>query len=123
MSPNVDVVRRCIDAISQRDSATLIALSTPDATIRPLRAALEDTTYRGRDGIDQWMQDIDEIWAELSIDVHEIREPQPGTVVAMVTLSGRGHESKVPTQMEVELVAELRDGLVAHAATVVTPGS
>jgi ketosteroid isomerase-like protein len=123
MSPNVDVVRRCIEAISRRDSATLVALSTPDATIRPLRAALEDTIYRGPDGVNQWMDDIDEIWAELTIDVHEISEPEPGTVVARVTLAGRGHESNVPTQMPVELVAELRDGLVAHATTVITAGS
>jgi ketosteroid isomerase-like protein len=40
---DVDVVRRCIDAISNRDVATLVALSTDDVEIRPLRAALEDT--------------------------------------------------------------------------------
>ena len=123
MSPNVDVVRRCIDAISQRDGATLTELSTPDVTIRPLRAALEDTLYCGREGIGQWMRDIDETWAELTIDVNEISEAEPDTVVAKATLYARGHESKVPTQMPVELVAELRDGLVAHATTVLTAGS
>ena len=123
MSPNVDVVRRCIDAISQRDGATLTELSTPDVTVRPLRAALEDTVYRGREGIDQWMRDIDETWAELTVDIQEISEPETDTVVAKAMLYGRGHGSKVPTQMPVELVAELRDGLVAHATTVITADS
>jgi ketosteroid isomerase-like protein len=123
MSPNADVMRRCIDAISRRDGATLTELSTPDVTVRPLRAALEDTVYRGREGIDQWMRDIDETWAELTVDIQEISEPEPDIVVAKAMLYGRGHESKVPTRMPVELVAELRDGLIAHATTVITADS
>jgi ketosteroid isomerase-like protein len=115
---NIGVVERCIQAISERDRETLAELSTPDTVVRPLRAMLEDTVYRGYEGLDQWMSDIAETWAELWIEVEEITEPEPDLVSALVTLHGRGHESQVPTQMRVELVARLRDGLVVEASTV-----
>jgi ketosteroid isomerase-like protein len=114
---NIDVARRCIDAISNRDAATLAELSTEDAVVTPLRAMVEDTVYRGHEGIDKWMRDVDETWAELRIEVEEISEPEPDFVVALVTLHGRGHGSNVPTQMRVELTARLRDGLVMEAGT------
>jgi ketosteroid isomerase-like protein len=117
---NVDVFRRCIDAISDWDVATLKALSTSDVEIRPLRAVLEDTVYRGSDGVDQWMRDLRETWAQIRFDVDEIVERETDFVVAKVTLRNRGHASEVPTEMPVELHARLRDGLVAEAR-VVTP--
>jgi ketosteroid isomerase-like protein len=112
---NVDVVRRCIDAISQRDAETLAALSTEDCEVRPLRAMLEDTIYHGRSGVAQWLHDIEESWAELTIDVLSIEEPEPNYVVADVILHGRGHGSDAPTEMRVALTARLRDGLVTQA--------
>jgi ketosteroid isomerase-like protein len=113
---DVDVVRRCLDAISERDVDTLAALSTDDVEVRPLRAILEDTVYRGREGVERWMRDLDEAWAELRIEVESVREVVPGSVVAFATLHNRGNESDVPTSMAVALTARLRDGLVTHAA-------
>jgi ketosteroid isomerase-like protein len=117
---NIDVARRCIDAISQRDVETLRELSSDDCEVRPLRAMVEDTVYRGYEGLDQWMRDIEESWAELRIEIHEIEEPEPGAVSALVTLHGRGHGSDVPTQMRVELFARVEDGLVRHAGVLPT---
>ena len=114
---NIEVVRRCIAAISNRDVATLAELSTDDCEVTPLRAQLEDTIYRGRAGIDEWMKDMSETWAELRIEVEEISEPEADSVEAIVTLRGRGHGSDVPTQMRVLLTAQLQDGLVARAGT------
>ena len=119
---NVDVVKRCLDAVTRQDADTLRALSSEDIEIHPLRAMLEDTVYRGPDGVDDWIRDLRETWAEMQFDVHDIAEPEPDCVVAKVTLRNRGHASDVPTEMPVELHARLRDGLVAHAR-VVTPES
>ena len=119
---NVDVVRRCIEAITRQDTETLRAFSTEDCEVYPLRAMLEDTVYRGREGLEQWMRDLRETWAVMMIDVDDIAETEPGYVVAKATLRNRGHASDVPTEMPVELHARLRDGLVAYAR-VVTPES
>jgi ketosteroid isomerase-like protein len=119
---NVDVVRRCLDAISNHDVATLKALSAADVEVRPLRAMLEDTVYRGPDGVDQWMRDLLDTWAEMLFDVHEIAETEPDFVVAKVTLRNRGHASEVPTQMPVELHTRLRDGLVTDARVFTAGG-
>lgn len=116
---NIEVFARCLDAIAIRDAETLIELSTEDVEVRPLRALLEDTVYRGRQGIERWMRDLDETWLELRVEVEEIREPVAGTVVALCTLHGRGRGSEAPTQVPVALTARLRDGLVISAATYV----
>ena len=115
---NVAIVARCLDAINTRDTALMKELSAPDISIRPLRAMLEDTTYRGYDGIDQWLRDISESWVELRIEVHGIEERAADCVAALVTLHGRGHGSQAATDMRVELVAKLRDGLVTDASVV-----
>jgi len=117
---NVDVVKRCLDAITRQDTDTLHALSREDVEVHPLRAMLEDTVYRGREGVDQWMSDISESWAELRIETHEISEPEPGHVIAQVTLYGRGHGSDAPTQMRVVLTAQVEDGLVTRAGVSTT---
>ena len=115
---NIEIVARCIDALRRRDRETLLALSVEDIEIRPLRAVLEGTVYRGPGAFDQWIRDVDETWLELDIEVEEIHEPVPGYVVAFATLRARGHESAAPTSMPVALTAYLRDGLVTHAATM-----
>jgi ketosteroid isomerase-like protein len=79
---NIEVFARCLDAIATRDAETLIELSTEDVEVRPMRALLEDTVYRGREGVEQWMRDLDETWLELRVEVEEIQEPVAGTVVA-----------------------------------------
>jgi ketosteroid isomerase-like protein len=114
---NVAVFQRCLDAISTRDVETLASLAVEDVEVRPLRAMVEDTIYRGRAGLGEWMRDLDETWLELRIEVEEIREPSPDFVLAFATIHGRGHGSEVPTQMAVALTARLRDGLVTHAGT------
>jgi ketosteroid isomerase-like protein len=116
---NIEVFARCLEAISVRDADTLIELAAEDIEVRPLRALLEDTVYRGREGIEQWMRDLDETWLELRIELEEIYEPAPGSVIALCTLHGRGRGSEAPTQVPVALTARLRDGLVVRAATYV----
>ena len=115
---NVEVVSRCIEAITTQDSDTLHALSAENVEVYPLRAMLEDTVYRGPEGVDQWLQDLRETWAELAIDVHEINETEPDYVVAKTTLRNRGHASNAPVEMPVEMHARLRDGLVIYARVV-----
>jgi ketosteroid isomerase-like protein len=119
---NVEIVRTCIDAITRQDGETLRALSAADVEVYPLRSVLEDTVYRGHDGVDQWMRDLRETWGEVVIDIHDIAETEPDYVVAKTTLRNRGHQSDVPTEMPVELHGRLRDGLVVYAR-VVTAGS
>lgn len=113
---NVAVVEQCIAAIGRRDAETVIALSAGDVEIVPLRAALEDTVYRGTDGIRRWLHDISESWHELWIDVEQSTEPEPDVVLSTGMFRARGNMSDAPTSLPVWLVCWLRDGLVTKAA-------
>jgi ketosteroid isomerase-like protein len=114
---NIEVFERCLEALSEGDVETLVALSADDVEIRPLRAALEDTVYRGHAGIEQWIADITETWAELRIELESVREAAPGSVIGFVTLHGRGRESGAPTSLPLALTGRFREGLVFQAAT------
>jgi ketosteroid isomerase-like protein len=114
---DVAIAMRCIEAINDRDADTLIALSAPDIEIIPLRAALEDTVYRGAEGIVQWMRDVEETWHDLRIELDEPTEIAPGVVLGVGMIHARGHASDAPTTMPATLVAWVRDGLVTKAGT------
>lgn len=113
---DVAIVERCIEAIGRADTATLVASSAEHVEVRPLRAVLEGTVYRGAEGIEQWMRDLRESWNELRLEIEEIHEPAAGSIVAFVTLHARGQGSDAPVQMPLALTARLRDGLVTQAA-------
>jgi ketosteroid isomerase-like protein len=49
-------------------------LLAPDAEIVPVRAALEGTTYRGRDAASQYVAAVEESWEALRWEVDEVRE-------------------------------------------------
>ena len=117
MPSNVEVVVRSIEALSTRDLETLRRLSTEDVEVIPLRAMVEDTIYRGQDGLATWMRDIEDTWQELTIDIEQIEETRPGYVEGLAIVHGRGKGSAAPTQMRITITAELRDGLIAKAAT------
>jgi hypothetical protein len=63
MDPEM-LTRRFVDAYNSRQLEAQIELFDPDIELVPLRATLEDTVYRGHDGIRQFVRDIDELWSE-----------------------------------------------------------
>jgi ketosteroid isomerase-like protein len=114
---DVAVATRLVAAINERDTDTLIALSTDDVEVIPLRAAVEDIVYKGTAGITQWMDDVAETWQELVIELHESIDVEPGVVLGIATFHARGHASDAPTSMPAAVVAWVRDGLVTKAGT------
>ena len=71
---NVEQLRRAVEAFNRRDGAGFDALLTSDAEIVPVRAALEGTTYRGKDAGSQYCAAVEETWESLRWEVEEIRE-------------------------------------------------
>jgi ketosteroid isomerase-like protein len=113
---NVAVAAQLIEAINARDVDALRALASDDIEVVPLRAALEGTSYHGKDGLAQFVHDVSETWVDFHIDLEDSREVRPGSVLGRGTMHGRGQSSAVPTNMPVGLVARVRDGLVTYAA-------
>ena len=86
----------------------------------PLRAALEDTVYRGHDGIRQLARDIDELWSDAHIEPLEI-DLRGEQAVSIGRLRFRGRSSRAVTEVTGAASWSVRDGRLlrmAYHATV-----
>jgi ketosteroid isomerase-like protein len=109
---NLELARGAIRAYNDRDAATLRRLMLPEVDLRPPVSSLQGRAYRGHAGIDKWLRDVDESFAEARIEPMDLRDLGP-TVVALTTFRVRGRESQVELTSELGLVLEISDGQIA----------
>jgi ketosteroid isomerase-like protein len=106
---NVAVTRRAVDAFNRRDLDALLETIDPQGELLPFRALLEGEPYRGHDGIRQFLEDMNDDWTELQIEVEEFRD-SGDYVVAIGHVHARGRGSGVEIDAPAAFVAQLRKG-------------
>src|SRR3977135_941135 len=105
---NLEIVRLVMDAVDRRDVDTFAGLVTPDFEWLPLFAAhVEGDVYRGREGIETFLGEIDETWEEFRPMPEEYRD-LGGRVLALGRLKTRGRASGVPNDSPWGGVYDLR---------------
>jgi ketosteroid isomerase-like protein len=104
---NVEVVRALIAQwnAGDRDLERSSAYVDPTIELESPISSLVGEPYRGYAGIEQWMCDLDEQFAEWVITVHDIRQVGE-SVVAIVAVSGRGRASGAPLEFDSASVFE-----------------
>ena len=120
---NVEAFKRGSDAANRRDIEALLAVIHLDVEWHPAMAALlsgEGTTYRGHEGVRDWLRDQEEAFAESRIDYSEIRDLGE-RVVAIGRLRARGRESGAETDSPVAWVVEFKNGKVIQAQAYLDP--
>jgi uncharacterized protein len=119
---NVEVVRRAFAAFNERAVEDLIDLSDPECEWMPFRAQLEGMTYRGHEGVRQFVRDMDEDWEAFRIDPVEFHERDDRVVViGQVNALGRG--SGVDVDSVAGFVFELRSGRLAKLISYSDPAA
>ncbi len=113
---NVELVKLAIDAFNRRNVESLTGLFTEDAEIVPVRAAIEDTVYRGADAAAQYCAAIEDSWENLQWEVEEVRDDRDW-VIALGWIRGRGRDSGVVIDARGGWVAHLRDGVITRFQT------
>ena len=108
---NVESMRAVIEAFGRRDVEMLTALLAEDAEIVPIRAALENTVFRGPDAAAEWHAAVDESWEELTVELQGARN-RGDWVVGFGPLRGRGRESGAAIDIEAAAAAHFHDGLI-----------
>jgi ketosteroid isomerase-like protein len=107
---NVGVFRRAIEAFNNGDVDAIADRITEDFEFTPYLAGLvETTTYRGRNGLREYMEDADAAWKHIQVRVDEIRD-HGDCVVAFGGIRGRGRSSGLEAQVPVAWVADFRRG-------------
>src|SRR4051812_41292955 len=65
---NIEIVRRAYEALGQLHAEAMVSLCEPDVEFRSRIAAADDVTYRGHDGVRDFIASLAEvfewIWAE-----------------------------------------------------------
>ena len=84
------LVRRFVDAYNSRQLEAQIELCDPEIELVPLRAVLEETIYRGHDGIRRFARDLAESWSEAHVELLELEvRGEQAVSIGCVRLKGR----------------------------------
>jgi hypothetical protein len=77
---NVEVLAEAVRALNARDLETIQRLTAPDFEWRPaitVGGALEQSVYRGPDGVARYMEDLDEVFVNTQIEPVGFETPAP----------------------------------------------
>jgi hypothetical protein len=92
---NVELARRMIEWFNAPDAEAAQAHSTHDVEIVPLRAAIEDTVYRGPEAFAAFGTDTEESWEEIRFEPRRSAMRASGSW--RLGSCRRVRESQVPT--------------------------
>jgi ketosteroid isomerase-like protein len=114
---NVELVKVLMDAVNRRDIDTFSAVTTADFEWFPVFAArVEGDVYRGREGIEAFLGEVDETWEEFRPVPEEYRD-LGDRVLGLGRLRTRGRASGAPSDSPWGGVYDLREGKVSRIRT------
>jgi ketosteroid isomerase-like protein len=119
---NVELARQGLDAFNRGDVDSFAALATPDFEWFPaLVMIVEGGSYRGREGIEAYFEDIRNTWEELRVVGAEFRDLGDG-VLLLGQAQGRGRGSSAPVDAPIGMVADFRGGKVSRVRAYLDHG-
>jgi SnoaL-like domain len=66
------MLARALEALNARDVDALMMIVDPELEFRSRFTQVEGREYRGRQGIEDFLSDVDEAWADVAWSVDEI---------------------------------------------------
>jgi ketosteroid isomerase-like protein len=117
---NEEIIRAIYAAWGQGDVDAIVSRTAAGVVLVPLRAQLEDTVYRGREGVRKFWDDLHADWDELVFPIDELRAS--GDTIAVISrFTGRGKVSGVKLDVAIGQVWELEDGLIVRMQAYTDP--
>jgi ketosteroid isomerase-like protein len=114
---NVQLVKLLMAAVDRRDIDAFAGVVTADFEWFPLFAAhVEGDAYRGREGIETFLAEVDETWEEFRPMPEEYRD-LGDRVLALGRLRTRGRASGVPNDSPWGGVYDVRSGQISRIRT------
>ena len=118
---DLDVVRRCFDAMNARDLETLVELVHEEIVADVPTGFANADSYRGREGFRRMAEQWLEPWREFRIEPLELVE-EGDAVIVSVHQSGTGRESGIEVDMDLAYLVRVRDGMLAEWRLCVDAG-
>jgi uncharacterized protein len=118
---NVEVVREALDAVNRRDTEAGLSYIDPEAELQSaIIGGAEGNTYRGHEGIRDWMAESDATFEELRVEPEEVRD-LGDDVLLIGRLYARGRESGVEVDSATAWLFTLHDGKIMRARGYLNP--
>ena len=113
MGEAADLVRAAFERANANDPDGLAALCTEDVVFRDVPEIPDSATYRGRDGIRQWLRTVRESSDDLHLRIGELEE-RGDVVMAETGAQMHGRSSGAGVEGQFWTVWRVRDGLIAY---------
>jgi ketosteroid isomerase-like protein len=117
---NVEVVRRCHEAVTAGDWDTTLRAYAPDTVWDDRDLRPEGAVHHGLDAMQAEMRAWFGTWADYHWEVEELRDAGD-EVVVIGRERGRGKGSGVVMDQRVGMVVTVRDGLIVHTQVFKDP--
>ena len=110
--PHVALALRFMDALTRQDLDEMNALSAADVEHYSFFAGLgAGGVYRGQEGTERWMADLDEAWEDIRAEVDATLAIED-IVLLVGRIHYRGKSSQIETEAESGWVLKFREGKV-----------
>ena len=108
---NVERAYRAYDAMRRRDIEAFLTFIDTDVECVPLLMEPEGASYRGHDGIRQWLEDVFSVFPGFTAEIEHVRDLGDLLIVS-ARVRGQSVDSNVPFEQTVWQIVELRGGKV-----------
>jgi ketosteroid isomerase-like protein len=88
-------IERLLAAFNARDLDGWMAHATEDFTAESRFSSVAGTTYRGREGVVAWWNDLADAWEWLEVELEDSADVGTDRTVILLTLRGMGRKSSV----------------------------
>ncbi|MEA2320194.1 MAG: hypothetical protein QOD81_44 [Solirubrobacteraceae bacterium] len=78
---------------------------------------MDGHTYRGHDGLREWLAEVRRRWKTLTVTYERVEEPHPGWVVGVGRVVGASTDGEYRLDRPLVCVGEFRDGRLVHGRT------
>ncbi len=116
---NVDAFRGAVDAYNRGDRQAAVAIYAPGVEWRPAVQRLlggDTAVYRGRSGVMEFFQDLDDAFAEIRIEIVEARD-LGDRALFLGRFYGRGIESGAETHSPIAYLVDFENGKVIRVVS------
>jgi ketosteroid isomerase-like protein len=86
----------------------------PDLEIHSVASSLSGSVYRGREGLERWVADMEESFDEWQLEIDELDEVSPGRVLGIGAVHLRGRGSGVTVDQPCAWLLDHVDGVLTR---------
>src|SRR5919106_1098513 len=114
---NIDLIRSGYDALNRSDREWAMALADPEIELETRFTQVAGRTYRGLDGVESWIADVEESWADMQQTPEKFIEVDDERTIALVSFKARGRGSGAEIEQQIAAIWTIRDGKVVRIET------